>query len=189
MNKKLVLLSVLLTASINISLTSCKGRVPAPTPSGSTPPTASPSPSVDPNPQPKNAEEFFKKMTEAGFTKKKEELTLEIKKNVTIKVTAWDTTTKPAELFDKNKAHFKPEIADAKDYQAKGLEFAKKNTSDIYLDSKNGSAKNTILMIKIDPKTFEIAPVGPKGTVFGYDQAPVAPTSTQLLFVPPDVYK
>lgn len=183
MNRKLVLVGILFFSSMTFSLTSCKGRVKDPDPSPT--PTAT----TAPNPQPKDAEEFFKKMTEAGFTKKKEELTAEIKKTILVKITTWDSTVKIADLFEKNKAHFKPEIADAKEYQAKGLAFAKKNTSDIYIDHRTGAAKNTILMIKVDPKTFEIAPIGAKGTIFGYDQATVAPTSEQLLFVPPDVYK
>lgn len=175
---KLTLLSLLA-----LSFFACPRRVKDPEPSPTPTATADPA-----DAQPATADDFFKKMTDAGYTKKKEEIAAEIKKLSALKVSAWDGNVKLPAMFEANKAHFKPEIKDAAEFKTKGIDFAKKG-GDLYVNHVAGAASNTYPILKLDPKTFENISISAKGTILSYDQATAAPTSKVMLLVPPDVYK
>ncbi|MEK7434065.1 MAG: hypothetical protein AABZ74_13095 [Cyanobacteriota bacterium] len=177
------IISLALVSIFAVSILACnrKPKEPDPTPT----PTATADPA---DAQPATADDFFKKMTDAGYTKKKEEIAAEIKKLSALKISAWDGNVKLPAMFEANKAHFKPEIKDAAEFKTKGIDFAKKG-GDLYVNHVAGSASNTYPILKLDPKTFENISVSAKGTILSYDQATAAPTAKVMLLVPPDVYK
>ncbi|MFN8671835.1 MAG: hypothetical protein U0457_07070 [Candidatus Sericytochromatia bacterium] len=179
--KTIILVSLI---SINLFSFGCPRRAAKPDPT----PTATAT--VDPSElQPKNAEEFFKKMAEVGYTKKKEEITADLKKILAIKIANWDGNIKIPQLFDANKANFNPALKDANEFKTKGLEFAKNGAGDIYIDYAKGASANKYPLLKIDPKTFEYVGISEKGTVINYNQTKGLPTAKQMLVIPAEVYK
>ncbi|MBC7473491.1 MAG: hypothetical protein H7263_04315 [Candidatus Sericytochromatia bacterium] len=156
---------------------------PTVAPSGTPPvnptPIPNPTPSITPpDPgQPKTEDQFWDLMTRFGFTRTKEDITNDIKKQIATKITDWSK----GQVGDKDKnieAHFKGELKyfkvpskDPKEYFTRSMALAAKADGiDYYLDISYGPKGGTINLEKVDAKSLEILFLNKDDLISNYTQ-------------------
>jgi hypothetical protein len=135
-----------------------------------------PPPPPDPN-QPKDLDSFFELMKKFGFKQTKEEITADIKKLISTKISTWskgtfdDIEKNISDKFKSNSKYFKPPLKDINDYKTRSLALAnKKENIDFYLDVTYGPKSSTIYIQKVDNKTLEVLMLNRNGSISNYTQ-------------------
>jgi len=130
----------------------------------------------DPN-QPKDLNSFFELMKRFGFKQTKEEITNDIKKLISTKISNWskgkfETVEKNiSDSFKNNSKYFKPPLKDINDYKNRSLALAnKKENIDFYLDVTYGPKSSTIYIQKVDNKTLEVLMLNRSLLISNYTQ-------------------
>ncbi len=152
---------------------------PTAAPSSSPTPTPNPTPSIaPPDPgQPKTDAQFWDLMTRFGFTRTKEDMVTDIKKQIATKITDWSK----GQAGDKDKnieAHFKGELKyfkvpskDPKEYFTRSMALASKADGiDYYLDISYGPKGGTIIIEKVDAKSLEVLFLNKDDLISNYTQ-------------------
>ncbi|GIW21389.1 MAG: hypothetical protein KatS3mg068_0396 [Candidatus Sericytochromatia bacterium] len=149
----------------------------------------------DPN-QPRDVETFFELMKRFGFKQTKEEITADIKKLISTKISGWskgkfDTVDKNIlDSFKTNSKYFKPPLKDVNEYKTKSIALAnKKENIDFYLDVTYGPKSSTIYIQKVDNKTLEVLMLNRSGLITNYTQTDGSLLRlAHFMKIPPDLY-
>lgn len=163
-------------------------------------PTDKPQPSNPPAPdpqQPQTDNDFWNLMKRFGFTKTKEEITNDIKKQVAMKIADWSAGTvnnKQKNIenrFKESIKYFKPPIKDAKEYITKSMLLAnKKDYIDYYLDVSYGPKGGNIYIQKIDAKNLEVLFLNGSGLITNYTKTDGALLKlAYFIRIPQNVYR
>lgn len=172
------------------------GGLPNPIQTTNPKPTPTNPPPPDPQ-QPQNDTDFWNLMKRFGFTKTKEEITADIKKQISLKISDWsagnvnDKTKNIEAKFKESAKYFKPALKDSKEYLDKSLLLAnKKDGIDFYLDVTFGPKGGTVYVQKIDAKTLEVLFINRNGLISNYTKTDGALLRlAHFMRISPTVYK